>query len=359
MKFKFATFNVENLFDRPKVFLMEDYTKGDQVLKDIQALQTLINRKTYSAANKKKMVSLYKKVKDYAEIIESHQKLMNKNKTKVTASGRDSWLGFLKLKRRKFNDKTVKNTARVIKDVNPDVCCLVEVENRIVLDRFCGERLKWIKGGKKQQYHHNMLIDGNDRRGIDVGLVSKFEIRSVWSHIDDKKSGRTIFSRDCPEMEVTLPNGKTLWVLLNHLKSKGYGSQATSNARRKSQAAQISKLLKWYDLSKDLVIVAGDMNDTPASAPLKPLMNTKNLFDVLKTRPADDRWTYHYNKNEQIDYVLVSLPLKNVLTGAGVFRRGIHRIANHSTTGETQYPSVTSYANSASDHGCVWAEFDI
>jgi endonuclease/exonuclease/phosphatase family metal-dependent hydrolase len=359
MSFKFASFNVENLFDRPKVFMMDDYAKGDRALKDIRVLQRLINKKSYSAADKKSMVAIYKKVKDYVEIVESHQKLMNRSRSKVTASGRASWLGFLKLKRRKFDDPTVKNTARVIKDVNADVCCLVEVENRIVLDRFCGERLKWTKSGKRQQYDYNMLIDGNDRRGIDVGLISKYEIGGVWSHIDDAKNGKTIFSRDCPEIEVKLPNGKTLWVLLNHLKSKGYGARATSNARRKTQATQIAKLLKWFDLSKDMVIVAGDLNDTPTSAPIKPLMRVKNLFDVLGTCPVNDRWTYHYKKNEQIDYVLVSQPLKKKLKAAGVFRRGIHNVAKYSTTGETQYSTVTSYVNSASDHGCVWAEFNV
>ena len=243
--------------------------------------------------------------------------------------------------------------------MNPDVGCLVEVENRIVLHRFCAERLKWTRSGQRQSYGHNMLIDGNDTRGIDVGLISKFPIAGVWSHIDDANGGKKVFSRDCPEMEVQLPNGRSLWVLLNHLKSKGFGAQATSNARRKSQAEQIRELLRAYDLSQDLVIVAGDLNDTPNSAPLRPLMGVSNLHDVLSSLPDADRWTYHYNQNQQIDYVLVSTPLHSALTGSGVFRRGLHKVARYSTSNETQYTTVTSDANSASDHGCVWAEFDL
>jgi len=359
MTFTFASFNVENLFDRPKIFLMDDFAAGDDKLAKIRQLQALINKLSYSAADRTKMVSLYQGVKDCVEIIESHGKLMNRKKSKVTASGRGSWFGFLKLRRRKFNDKTVKNTAKVLKDVNADVCCLVEVENRIVLDRFCAERLKWTKNGQKQRYDYNMLIDGNDRRGIDVGLISKLPIGGMRSHIDDADNGKTIFSRDCPEMEVKLADGRSIWVLLNHLKSKGFGAQATSNARRKSQAEQIKTILSGYDLTQDLVIVAGDLNDTPGSAPLAPLMGIGNLHDVLSGLPVADRWTYHFKKNEQIDFVLASTPLQQTLNKAGVLRRGMFDIAKHTTANEKRFPSITSDANSASDHGCVWAEFNL
>ena len=359
MTLKFASFNVENLFDRPKIFLMGEFEEGDRKLATIRRLQALIVKRSYSADDKKKMVSAYRDVKDCVEIVESHGKLMNRAKTKVTASGRGGWFGFLKLRRRKFNDTAVKNTAKVIKAVNPDICCLVEVEDRVILDRFCAERLKWTKNRRKQHYGYNMLIDGNDRRCIDVGLISKLPIGTVRSHIDDATNGRAIFSRDCPEMEVKLADGRPLWVLLNHLKSKGYGSQATSDARRKKQASQIRKILPNHDLARDLVIVAGDLNDTPGSAPLKPLTGLNNLHDVLSGLPAADCWTYHYRRNEEIDYVLVSTPFQQAMTDSGVFRRGIHKLARYSNSNETQFPSLTSAANSASDHGCVWAEFDI
>jgi hypothetical protein len=40
---------------------------------------------------------------------------------------------------------------------------------------------------KGQSYDHTMLINGNDERGIDVGIISRkgFEIRSMTSHVDD------------------------------------------------------------------------------------------------------------------------------------------------------------------------------
>ena len=46
------------------------------------------------------------------------------------------------------------------------------------------------------------LSDGNDERGIDVGIISRkgFEIESMTSHVDDIDSDGLIFSRGCPRI---------------------------------------------------------------------------------------------------------------------------------------------------------------
>ena len=81
-----------------------------------------------------------------------------------------------------------------------------------------------------------MLIDGNDNaRGIDVALVSRFPIRTMRSHVDDSENGQLIFSRDCLELEVLHPSGP-IWLLIKHFKSKGYGSPAKNNQKRRMQA---------------------------------------------------------------------------------------------------------------------------
>ncbi len=51
-----------------------------------------------------------------------------------------------------------------------------------------------------------------------------------------------IFSRDCPEYEIRTPGGHRLVVLVNHLKSKGYGTQADNNARRARQAQRVADI---------------------------------------------------------------------------------------------------------------------
>jgi len=354
--FRVATFNAENLFERVKVFMKTDHAQGDTILGHLSALQKELDRATYDKAE---ILRLYKLVKSYVEVVEIRDKLFNQSKSKVVADGRKDWFGWLRTKRQKFDDVTVSNTARVVKDVDADVVCLVEVEDLPALRRFSSEKLVYTRNGKKQSFPRAMLVDCKDPRGIDVALLAKdpLGIGGVWSHIDEG-----IFSRDCLEVEVRLPGGKTLWMLLNHFKSKGYGTQKENDEKRKKQAQRVAKILEDdYDLNSELVIVAGDLNDTPDSAPLKPLMKVPGLTDVLAaTFPnAADRWTYHYKKNEQIDYLLVSKPLAAGLKGAGVFRRGIYKVDKFTTSGEKPYKEVTHWTEAASDHGAVWADFSV
>ncbi len=117
-------------------------------------------------------------------------------------------------------------TAQVMTDLRADILTVVEAESRPALLEFNNTMLP-ARGGTP--FNHVMVIDGNDERGIDVGLMSAadFAIDTIRSHVDDKdKQGELIFSRDCPEFTIPLPDGQTLLVLVNHFKSKGYGAKS-------------------------------------------------------------------------------------------------------------------------------------
>jgi hypothetical protein len=62
---------------------------------------------------------------------------------------------------------------------------VVEAESRPALARFS---LGVLKAGGGNPYEHIMLIDGNDERGIDVGVLTRkdYDITSVQSHVDDR-----------------------------------------------------------------------------------------------------------------------------------------------------------------------------
>ena len=172
-------------------------------------------------------------------------------------------------------------TAKVIHEVKADVLAVIEAEDRIALTRFNDQLLKPIQA----TYDGTMLIDGNDDRGIDVGFFTQkpFVVESMVSHVDDMKSGRRIFSRDCIEHTVRVNKTTTILVMVNHFKSKGFGNQTTSNARRKDQAQRARDI---YDLRKSqgikLIAIVGDFNDTPDSDPLKPLLaNQSDLKDIF------------------------------------------------------------------------------
>lgn len=360
---RIATFNVENLFSRAKIINFQNNENAVQPLNRVEELRAELHKEKY---DKPKILELYHELEEFIEIIEVRGKLFNGAKTKVLASGVARWGGFIEFRREKFNEAARENTARVLREIDADVCCLIEVESRPVLQHFCIDRLP--KTGAFKDYKFQMLIDGNDQRGIDVALVSRFPIRRMQSHVDDKTGNSRIFSRDCLEIEVVLPNQKSLWFLLNHFKSKGYGIPRDNDKKRLRQTTRVAEILgdtTKYDLTKDYVVVCGDFNDTrenPPLNPLEPLLSVPHLTDVLAATFPDapeKRWTYHFQQNEQIDYLLVSDPLLAVLAGAGVERRGIHNVQKF-TDGETQsFDTVKKPTDAASDHGAVWADFKL
>jgi endonuclease/exonuclease/phosphatase family metal-dependent hydrolase len=374
-KFKIATYNVNNLFRRPALLQLEGFSAAaKKVLDDIVRLNILLEEPIYDAAIKVKIQALLEKYdfqrktkKPWFTINEAKKKLLRIKtqpapaRVEIVAAGRADWVGWVDLVREGVSAASTENTARVLQVIQPDVLCLVEVEDRPTLDRFNEQVLKPFQ----LTFAHNLLVDGNDERGIDVGLFSRFEIRSVRSHIDQPNAngkGR-LFSRDCPEFEVLLPNGRPLWVLVNHLKSQGYGNKADNDKRRKAQADKVRDYLGRFNLAQDLVVVAGDFNDTASNPPLHPLQRllaTPHLRDVLDSPmfPAGaPRWTYGSGK-QQLDYLLVSKPLFDGVASVGIERQGMFSKTNFG--GQfPHFPTVTDETTHASDHAAVWAEFDL
>ena len=357
--FRVASFNVENLFSRAKVLNLQDHADVTDALKKIADLQALLKKATYTPAVKTEILSLFEQVSTYIEIREHRGKLFKKvaGVLKVAAAGRGDWDGDIEFKRAKISEMARENTAKVLKSVKADLACIVEVESRPMLRSFNSEGLD------SKKFNFPLVVDGNDQRGIDVGLLSRFPIGTMQTHMFDKDSQGVIFSRDCLEVTVTLPNGQPLTILCNHLKSKGFGSPITNDAKRKRQAERVKEILHGFNLSQDLVIVAGDMNDTPDSAALAPMLGVPNLFDVLELQfganlPA--RGTFNFSGQwNQIDYLLVSKPLKQAFQSAGVERRGIFKLSQLTHGAETPFPTVTAKSNAASDHAAIFADFSL
>jgi hypothetical protein len=230
---RLASFNLENLFDRAKAFNLDTMAEGKVILDKFGRLNNLFEKKAYSKSDKQKIKDGLKEfgvLKDdnagkFVRLRQNRGKLLKRPKNKpveVVATGRDSWIGWLELKTEAVSEVATQNTARVVKEIKADVLAATEVEDRVALQHFNEQLLPFVKA---KPYPHVMLIDGNDERGIDVGFVSRFPIGTMRSHVDDFKAGSLIFSRDCPEYEILLPSGDTLLLLINHFKSKGFGTQ--------------------------------------------------------------------------------------------------------------------------------------
>lgn len=280
-------------------------------------------------------------------------------KEKLKADGRGDWDGFVDLKREEFHTDQVKFTGKVIKTVNADVQCFVEVESIGTLKSFNRDIIS-------NRFKDKIVIDGNDPRGIDIALGCKkgFEIVTAKTNIFVTDSKGTIFSRDCLEVELTTPSGRTIYVLVNHFKAKDR-KPTKSDAKRKRQSQEVSRILRErYNLKKDLVIVAGDLNDEPNSDPIAPLIKTPDLLNVLDLAgiPEDERWTYFYGAKKtfnSIDYMFVSRPMKKFFEKAGLERRGMHNLEQLTNGKQKPFKGIDNWRLAASDHAAVWADFDL
>ncbi|MEZ4901792.1 MAG: hypothetical protein R2822_08560 [Spirosomataceae bacterium] len=246
---KIASFNVENLFDRPKVF-NETQAVSDQVNDQVTRLNNLLELDRYSEQDKAQikalLIALGLERSDESTFVllrQNRGKLLSRPTNKpieVVADGREDWIGWLELKTAPVNQIAIRNTAQVLRDVDADVMVVIEAENRIALKQYSEIVLKSVEG---HPYEEIMIIDGNDPRGIDVGVMTKngFTIGRMQSHVHDKDvAGRLIFSRDCPEYLIKTPSGESIWVLPNHFKSKFGGERChfPSETVNPSQSSQ-------------------------------------------------------------------------------------------------------------------------
>jgi len=363
---RIATFNLENLFTRPAAMNQPADSAGRQAIDDHAELNGIISQDVYSQAGKDRLVELSQRYKFHAlsppkNAFVKLQKIRGKlfanpqnGPLSVAANGRDDWTGWFELRRDDIRWKATYNTGRVIQETNPDILIVVEVESRPVLKVFCEQVLD---AEFQLVYPHVMVIDGNDERGIDVGILSKYPIVEIRSHVDDRgPSGGTIFSRDCPEFDIQLPGGRRLVVVPNHFKSKRNGDDQASQARRQAQADRAHEICLAALGRSDLVVLGGDLNDTPSSPPLASLF-TDGFADVSAhpAYPVQRPGTFGTGlKSQKIDYLILSGQLQSRLLDVGIERRGSY----HPNLWQP-FDTVKKSADDASDHHLLWADFNL
>ncbi|MEM6395899.1 MAG: endonuclease/exonuclease/phosphatase family protein [Bacteroidota bacterium] len=386
---KIAAFNVENLFDRAKAFNLERSADAQRTIKAVTELNSLFEEEIYTPSRKRRILELVEILEmnrfnegPFALIRKIRGRIIRRPRSggiQVVANGRKEWIGWAELKTEPTNEVAILNTGRVIRDVNADILAVVEAEDRVSLKKF--SRFVYDKVNQElppmeqpEPYSSIMVIDGNDDRGIDVGLMTKpgYEIGLIRSHVHDlKPDGRPIFSRDCPEYAVTTPDGEVFWILPNHFKSKFGGNDPASIAKRRAQAIRTAEI--YHNLRSEgyeNVIVLGDLNDTPDSEPLQPLLADTDLEDVsdhpnfevgeFNVPPSNTNkgiGTYSLgNDNDKIDYLLLSPALFDRVTSGGLFRKGAWP-GSRPQRWEV-YPQLIEKIHVASDHHVIWVEID-
>ncbi|MFJ6743488.1 endonuclease/exonuclease/phosphatase family protein [Streptomyces sp. NPDC091279] len=113
-------------------------------------------------------------------------------------------------------------------------------------------------------------------------------------------------------------HGRTVFVIANHLNSKG-GDQGltaqyqpptrSSETQRHAQATLVNTFVKSIlKAQKNADVIAlGDMNDFEFSGTAKVLEDGGALWSAIKSLPKNERYTYDYQGNQQVlDQILIS-----------------------------------------------------
>jgi endonuclease/exonuclease/phosphatase family metal-dependent hydrolase len=272
------------------------------------------------------------------------------------ADGRADWVGWVELKTEPVDVESTRNTARVIHDVDADMIAVVEAETRLALRDFSRVMLRRVGG---EPYAHSMLIQGNDSRGINVGLMTKkgFEFEAERTHVFDldDTTDEPIFSRDCVEYTIRTPDGTELVLLVNHFKSKRGGG----DAKRLQQATRVKEIVEERLSQHPNLVVLGDFNDTPDSDNLAPLLQQTALKDISTSDKFDDGGfpgTFGtQGASNRLDYLLLSPDLFHAVTAGGIFRKGVFSASDRWEF----YATITTKAQQASDHAAIWAELEL
>ncbi|MEI7900983.1 MAG: endonuclease/exonuclease/phosphatase family protein [bacterium] len=196
----------------------------------------------------------------------------------------------------------LEHLADVIDAMRPDVLCLVEIENRRVLE----DLVRTLRAR-----HHDALSvivhrEGDDKRGIDVAMVAVCApVATNWLRMVSGQ--REVLACDF------MFEGRPLTVLVNHWKSQ-LGKKEESDAIRRIEARGVRTFLdgRLKDDPSAAILVAGDFNDGPRSTILtedagfvadeqrvRGDLSGRLLLNLSGRLPVEVRGTYYYSPAKQ------------------------------------------------------------
>ncbi|WP_284180307.1 endonuclease/exonuclease/phosphatase family protein [Rhabdaerophilum sp. SD176] len=331
--FRLATFNVENLFSRPDFW--DPQRRADQqignVLFEDRHEATRVRRIVEAAhSDEKCQLTALALLATQADIIA----LQEVDSADALRSFRETYL-------KKLESPHVARTikAALARDPGLDGEALRRLREQAIAD---------------VNYRHLSVIDGNDRRGIDIGLLSRVGWTSIRSHaattfgkvevwpegISEIREGPPdsprrltrddrVFKRDLIEAEFQI-DGRDFTLFCCHLKSMTGGREAT-RVIRQAEAEAIRTLIErrfeshrggpaaanWALIGdfNDYMEIDGDraprdlMTGRPSPGGIGALLDPGFAVNLVERRPAEDRWTAYHPPDDvycQLDYILVS-----------------------------------------------------
>jgi len=231
--------------------------------------------------------------------------------------------------------------AKAIALIDPDVISLEEVETKICLDALVA---KLASLGKEFPIAH--LGEIGMPGSVDVAILSRGTLTEIKTHrqmpIPADGGGTTVFTREL--LEVRMMFGATSVVMFGaHFRSKVDDEPARRLAEAKGARAIVGKAAS--DLPDALVLLGGDLNDTPGSPPLTALEGDGALVRVAKDVPLENQATLSFQGQKiAIDHIFIG-------------KQQATRYVPLSFTAFRDDPTRTGFGGS--DHSAVSADFSI
>lgn len=197
-------------------------------------------------------------------------------------------------------DARSETIANAIRTLDADVVSLQEIETQTSMDAIAS-RLADL-------YPTVVLGETGAPGSVDVAVLGKgalLETRTHRYHPMWKPDGSTTyFSREFLEIHMDL-NGERVLLFSAHFRSKA--NDDPDRRLAEAHAARDIVLASEDEFPEGIVVLAGDLNDTPGSEPIELLENGPELLRVAKDLPLAEQGTYEWNgKAEAIDHVFLA-----------------------------------------------------
>lgn len=297
-----------------------------------------------------------------------------------------------------LEDDKRQMTALAMAEANADLWMLQEVDTLATMQAFFAN---YVHRVTEHRYGHFALVEGNDRRGIDVAfaarrdLLSEDDVRTK-SHKDMRfgdagvfdagafdadlaamgiRAEDKVFQRDCLAVELRFRD-RSLTLFGCHFKSmnngRDDGRQATLPLRRAEARAVVKIVKDWFGPSwrQHNWAVMGDLNGYGHGiGPLGEIIDEGPsgiegltdgfATDAMASLPPHERWTHFrrwWSESEgrlrechmPLDHILLSpaLAAANPRPAVTVIRRGLpYRVPLDSRAADRSIPTLSTTAN--------------
>lgn len=181
-----------------------------------------------------------------------------------------------------------------------DVVALEEIENQTCLDALMS-RLTGV-------FPYGVLGEIGTPGSVDVAILSRTPLEQVIGHRDLERltrpdGSRTNYSREFLEAHLRAPDDTEVVLFAAHFRSKSMDDPGRRLAEAQTSRRIVTDVAAA--LPNALVLMAGDLNDSPGSPPMEALTADGGLLRAAADLPVADQATYVFNgRGEAIDHIL-------------------------------------------------------